>query len=265
MKRCPTCKRAFDDDTLSFCLEDGSPLVAEGPRPDSQETLVSPRMPGTADGALAPTQAYNQLTGKASAGAPPYKGPYAQQVGSPVSQRKTWPWIVAIVAFLLIVIVAIVVAALVIPGLRGSGNENRPQPTPTRPATPTPKPSPSSDVPTDSDEVLAQLTKLEKEWSEANIKGDKEALENILAEEYVGNDESSRTKRKYIDSLTPDNSVAEWEVYDVTVAQTGERAVVSGSLKQETTDGTEVYNFIDTFVWRDHRWQAVSSHTTRVK
>ena len=27
MKRCPECRRDYYDDTLSFCLEDGSPLV----------------------------------------------------------------------------------------------------------------------------------------------------------------------------------------------------------------------------------------------
>lgn|ERR1044072_3041656 len=29
MKRCPKCKRSYDDDTLRFCLEDGSPLFDE--------------------------------------------------------------------------------------------------------------------------------------------------------------------------------------------------------------------------------------------
>ncbi len=27
MKRCPECRRDYYDDTLSFCLEDGTPLV----------------------------------------------------------------------------------------------------------------------------------------------------------------------------------------------------------------------------------------------
>src|SRR5215213_55715 len=27
MKRCPECRRDYTDDTLSFCLEDGTPLV----------------------------------------------------------------------------------------------------------------------------------------------------------------------------------------------------------------------------------------------
>jgi hypothetical protein len=113
--------------------------------------------------------------------------------------------------------------------------------------------------------VLSQLTKVEKAWTEANIKGDKEALERILADEYVGNDDKSRTKRKYIDSLEPDEAVNDWELSDLTVDQNGERAVVHGTLKEETDEGTTTYNFVDTFVWRDHRWQAVASTATRVK
>ena len=267
MKHCPTCKRAFDDDTLSFCLEDGTPLVADvGARPDSQETLVSPRSPAMGSesaGALPPTQAYSQLPGKSTVSASPYQPPAAPK-------RKTWPWVIGILAILSILVVAIV-AAFTVPGfLHASKNDNRPQPSPSRPVTsvsPNPDVSPTStdDVPTDSAEVLAQLTKLEKDWTEANIKGDKQALERILADEYAGNDDNSRTKRKYIDTIKPDNSIENWELYDLTVNQTGDRAVVNGNLKEETSDETNVYDFVDTFVWRDHRWQAVTSHATRVK
>jgi hypothetical protein len=217
----------------------------------------------TPDSGLAQTQIYNQQPGLT----PPGTAPYESSYGQPAARRKAWPWVLGIGGLLLLVIAAIVVAALVLPGRMGpNANGNRPQPSPTPRdwTSPTPTASASSDVPTDADEVEAQLTKLEKEWTEANIKGDKEALERILADEYVGNDESSRTKRQYIDSLKPDPSVQEWEISDVSVAQTGERAVVSASLRQETTE-TEKYTFIDTFVWRDHRWQAVSSHSTRVK
>ena len=28
MKRCPQCNRTYSDDALSFCLDDGSPLVS---------------------------------------------------------------------------------------------------------------------------------------------------------------------------------------------------------------------------------------------
>lgn len=265
MKRCPTCKRSFEDDTLSFCLEDGTPLVTEaGGRSDSQETLVSPRPPETSGGA-GPTLPYGQRPG---VGTSPYSAP-PPTYGPATGGRKTWPWVVGVLAILSVVVVAFLIVIFTVPGiLKPAENGNRPQPSPSGPepsVTPTWSPSPESDVPTDSAEVREQLTQLEKDWTEANLKGDKEALEKILADDYVGNEDESRTKRKYIDTLKPDPSVEDWEIYDLTVNQTGERAVVKGRLKEETTDGTQVYEFVDTFVWRDHRWQAVGSKTTSVK
>ena len=119
-------------------------------------------------------------------------------------------------------------------------------------------------MPDDEDEVLPQLTKLEEDWTRANVKGDKQALERILAADYVGNTDE-RTKREYIDSLTPDPSIKSWELKDLTVDQTDDRATLSGTLREVTTNGPDSYTFTDTFVWRDHRWQAVASHTTSVK
>lgn len=276
MKRCPTCSRSFDDDTLTFCLEDGSPLVREAAsRADSQETLVSPSPtvpPLQSSSGLPSTRSYNQLPGKGTISASQFNVP-AQGYGPATKQRRIWPWIVAILAILFLVIAAVVIMAFVIPPmLRTSNNDNRPQPTPTRSintATPTPSPSASpslgaDDVPDDEDTVKSQLTKLEEEWTEANVKGDKETLERILAEEYVGGP-SSHTKREYIDKLTPDPSIKSWELEDLTVDQSGDRATVEGTLRNETEKGTEVYEFTDKFLWRDHRWQAVASKTTHVK
>lgn len=42
MKRCPKCKRKYDDDTLRFCLEDGTPLFDERDS-DAPATEVLPR------------------------------------------------------------------------------------------------------------------------------------------------------------------------------------------------------------------------------
>src|SRR3981081_505212 len=42
MKRCPKCRRRYSDESLNFCLDDGSPLVVE---PDSDPTLISPMVP----------------------------------------------------------------------------------------------------------------------------------------------------------------------------------------------------------------------------
>lgn len=260
MKRCPTCSRSFDDDTLSFCLEDGTPLVSDSAsRADSQETLVSPSpsptMPTIVSG-LPPTLPYPHLPGK-------------DRFDVPVAQsRRIWPWVVGILAILLVVVAAVVIMAVIVPPmLNAANNNNRPQPTPTRTAsTPTPSSSTSAwdDMPGDEEEVKSQLTRIEEEWTEANVKGDKEALERILAEEYSGGADS-HTKREYIDGLEPDPSIKSWQLEDLTVEQDGTRATVKGTLKNETEKGTEVYDFTDKFVWRDRRWQAVSSTTTRVK
>ena len=42
MKLCPTCRATYLDDTLSFCLNDGVPLLREPSTPDPQATVVLP-------------------------------------------------------------------------------------------------------------------------------------------------------------------------------------------------------------------------------
>ena len=276
MKSCPTCKKTFADDTLSFCLEDGTPLdsvsaAANDPEAtivssDSEVTVISPqrREPQPAQPA-APRQQQPTIA------APQFSTPYAQSYAAPPKQRSALPWILGLVAVGVLLIVGIVVVIAVIPMVLNSNKQtnNRPTPTPRRDgnATPTPKSTPSdneSDVPTDPDEVSAQLKKLEREWTEANIKGDKDALERILADDYVGG-EDSHTKQEYLDKLEAETDVESWDLQKLTVEQNGKRATVHGFLIQETSNGTERYEFTDQFVWRDHRWQATGSETTRVK
>jgi Domain of unknown function (DUF4440) len=267
VKRCPTCNRAFDDETLSFCLEDGTPLVRESAsRADSQPTLVSPSpaAPPPESLPVPATQAYGQLPGKATVDVSQFNPPAAQAYAPAVAQRRKWPWVVAILAIILLVIGGIVIAAVVIPPLLRNDNRAQPTPTPPNQATKSSSTESAADVPDDEDEVLAQLTKLENEWTTANVNGDKQALEKILADEYSGGADS-HTKREYIDSLTPDPSIKSWTLQDLTVDLTGDRATMRGTLQEETTKGPNAYAFADTFVWRDRRWQAVASHTRGVK
>src|SRR5437016_12883578 len=100
MKRCPTCKRTFEDDTLSYCLDDGTPLVAAA-RPDSEETLV---LPSSSDrGARIPdTQPYKQPSGRATLASDPWKPATPQQYMTPSPQSSVWPWLLAISVVLLL-------------------------------------------------------------------------------------------------------------------------------------------------------------------
>lgn len=46
MKRCPTCQRTYPDDAPAFCVNDGAPLVTEGPQNyDPQKTMMASAPP----------------------------------------------------------------------------------------------------------------------------------------------------------------------------------------------------------------------------
>jgi hypothetical protein len=175
-----------------------------------------------------------------------------------------WPWVAGGV-LLLFFFVMVIVAVILIPQIvKKSQNSNRvvidvPTPEPSETSSPKSDESPSpAEVPTDEDVVQTQLTDLEKRWTQANIDGDKAALEQILADEYSGGD-PSHNKRQYIDELKPDTAVKSWELEDLSVDLEGDRATMTGYLKQVTTAGNEVYSFTDEFVWRDGRWQATGA------
>src|SRR5947208_16767948 len=62
MKRCPECERTYSDNTLQFCLEDGTELISEG-ETSADETLVMSAPPeGTDDQELATTKASSKET-----------------------------------------------------------------------------------------------------------------------------------------------------------------------------------------------------------
>jgi len=171
------------------------------------------------------------------------------------------------------IIVGIAVAMQQYKNSSPNGNRDFPLPTPSASQTEEPSPSPVespsievSDVPTDVDEVKSDLQDLEEQWTEANIKGDKVALARILADDYSSGTGSDRHgKRQYVNELEPDTTVTDWSLSDLNVTLTGERATAHGVLTQETTKGTRIIRFTDTFVWRDHRWQAIGSVTTQVQ
>lgn len=262
MKRCPTCTREFED-SITYCLDDGSPLVAES-RPDSDETLVNP----SASGRDIPTSHYGQLGGKATVSGSIPDLPVMPTYGATTQKRRVWPWVVAglAIVFLFGIVIAAVIA---IPKIVNRANPDRAvtteSPSSSVPASRTPSASSSANAaPTDEKVVLSQLTELEKQWTVANLQADKDTLDQILAEDYRGGN-PSHTKQQYLDDIKPDSTVKSWEFQDLRLNLDGERATLDGYLRQETNRGVEVYSFTDEFVWRDGRWQATASRTTRVR
>ena len=86
MKRCPTCKRAFDDDQLIVCPDDGSALAG------------APEAPAT--------QSESLLGGKATWNPSQDQLAEIQQTVAAITKpgRKSWPWVVVAIVVLLILI-----------------------------------------------------------------------------------------------------------------------------------------------------------------
>ena len=88
-------------------------------------------------------------------------------------------------------------------------------------------------APTDEDQVLAQLRDIEHEWTTANLNADKQKLDRILADDYVGpSAEEGRLqgKKEYINTIQRDTDVDRWEFDDLKVHLSGDRATLTGSI-----------------------------------
>jgi len=86
MKRCPTCNRAFANDALTVCPDDGSALTAGREVPT--------------------TQSDSGLGGKATWNPSPGQLAEIQQTVAAITKprRKTWPGVVIAIVVLLILI-----------------------------------------------------------------------------------------------------------------------------------------------------------------
>ena len=296
MKRCPTCNRTFTDPSLSFCIEDGTPLVkAIAQEADPEATLVAKSPARTPPDAEA-----RQTEGSASGNwnAPAYQPP--AQSPPVAAQRRAWPWVVGIVVLLLVGVIGIgIAAAIVVPKMmQAAGNENNSNTNANSTrnlnsnvaansnanansnslvtnqnqnanANSNANAGSLTEAPTDADEVLADLTAIEKEWTEANFSADRKKLAHILADDYVGTqpDGTIQGKGDYLRDIKPDKTVRDWEFKDLRLTLKGDRATLKGKmrLEREGEDEELVVQFTDKFVWRDERWQAVASEVSQAK
>jgi hypothetical protein len=281
VKRCPTCNRTFTDPKLSFCTEDGTPL-ATVVDDLSEETRVKPSA-GSAGRPDGPSANQDQ---------PAYQPPGSYVPPTQPAKRKAWPWVVGIVVLLLVAIAGLgIAAAVLVPRMmRAAANANSSNTNARsyRPdnvnrssnantntsangnsdqANENGDEDSSAAPPTNEEEVLAQLTDLENDWTVANLNADKKKLDRILADDYVGktSEGKSQGKAEYIKTVEPDNTIQKWNLEDLKVSLTGGRATLTGIIRLQVKDQELAFNFTDKFVWRDGRWQATGSEVAPVK
>lgn len=96
MKRCPNCNRTYTDDALSFCLEDGTPLLGVDAPPPAYDSEATVQYPGARDANPPPTVAYHQPTPAVNQVRP---APAWSPMPSPLPRKRSvWPWIIGGVA-----------------------------------------------------------------------------------------------------------------------------------------------------------------------
>ena len=128
MKRCPQCNREYTDDSLRFCLEDGTPLVAPRTSVEPPPTEILPARPRPTERSSEPT-------------IPAYQGSFGTRPPQ-VDSRRTNPILVAgVIAIVLLLIVLVAIAAIYVIQHSGPANSNQSNAESPSPRRPTPQPT----------------------------------------------------------------------------------------------------------------------------
>jgi hypothetical protein len=125
MKRCPSCNRTYPDVSLNFCLEDGTPLVADTPAFDPNVTLPYPPQRETSE--PPPTEIYrtdSPATSPARPIPPPPPWPAAQQIQPQRRKSNAIWWILGGVLVVGIAGVGLIVVLLVLASIGSQGETN---------------------------------------------------------------------------------------------------------------------------------------------
>ena len=132
MKRCPSCNRSYTDTSLNFCLEDGTPLVADAPPtdpnatmryPDARETAEPPRTEIYRPEPPPISQPPNTAPPRITAPPPPQQW---TPTPPPVARKKSnaiW-WILGGVAALGIIGVGLIVMIIALASMSNSNTNN---------------------------------------------------------------------------------------------------------------------------------------------
>ena len=130
----------------------------------------------------------------------------------------------------------------------------------------------SADAKSRVEKVKAQLLHIEQEVVHANETCDRAVFERVEAEEFIftGSAGKVTNKQEDLDSLKecrPSDLKASFE--DPIVQLHGDVAILNAQLTQHPTNKegqavTRRFRFTDVFVWRDHRWQMIVGHSSRI-
>jgi hypothetical protein len=138
MKQCPKCKRSYDDDTLRFCLEDGSPLFdARDSKAPATEILPARSNPPATE--ILPARGTPTLKSSGPT-VPSYQSAGQVHPAEPVARSSSSILTLGVIAIAVLLLVLVGIAAVFV--MRQGGEKD------TRASTPTPSvnsPTPSTE------------------------------------------------------------------------------------------------------------------------
>jgi hypothetical protein len=108
-----------------------------------------------------------------------------------------------------------------------------------------------------------RLIKLDKAWTSAELKGDKKAAADLIADDYVGTTQRGEIENKtqYLAGVVPNADMVRSDDYKVTIY--GNTAIMT---HRATVSGVRNMQFRSTHVWmkRKGKWQIVAHHGSPV-
>jgi hypothetical protein len=249
MRSCPTCHRTYDDEK-TFCMVEGTRLVeSKPPEEDLQPTMFAPSQPVMSP-PMAERRAYTEvLPADLSGGVtlPPAPQPYVHFSQSFEAQTQRRGALMKIVGGVLLLALGLGLGYATASFIYVTGTSNSAQ---------------------NESAVLSELKEIEDKMTGASIKGDKAALEGVLAEDYnaTGADGQFYNRTQTLYSTEPTPSVTSWSVDNARLLSRSETAAtLSAVVTFRSESSVERQQITDTFVKRDGRWRLLASQSTLLK
>lgn len=255
MKHCPNCLASYEDDTQTYCTNEGTRLLpGVPPRPQPQPTILAPSQGSgdlsSPDFFRSGDSASNWSGSSPSLGAQPK--PWSMLDAQPPPRKSNM--LVIILGSIALMVVGLVVGIML-------ANRNT-----TADNTASQQGPLAADI--KPEVLLTELKDAEGKVTEANIKGDKTALDRMLSEDYIAiaADGKVYNKAQTLASTEPADTVTSWSIDGARLLSYGrDSATLTGIITFKTGTIVERQQFTDSFVKRDGRWQAFASQSTLLK
>jgi ketosteroid isomerase-like protein len=117
--------------------------------------------------------------------------------------------------------------------------------------------------------VEPELKRLENEWLNSYLRGDKQTFDRIVADDFTRTDESgkfaTKAEERALVQAPPASVSASLTNEDMHVRVYGNSAIVTGLIVSRVQGSLSFQSrFTDTFIKRGARWQVVARHYSRV-